>query len=175
MGPQDGISDYCPHCRRSDRIVRAVDVRQDAEATLLSRVDVALPGYEMWSAMLVGAVALLFVGALATLGSAGLNGNDVSAVLMAAAMVLGAVGYARTRRNVARMRSLEPIVRDYHADALYCENCARIHFRTLRLPPGVDSRVAWTVPDYRRELWYACGFAKTRAWGPAGEQPRRHP
>ncbi len=145
--------------------MRAVEVRQDAEVSLLSKVDVALPGYETWSALLLGGIGLLFVGALATLGDAGTPTGravaDIPGIFTLAALVVGAIGYARTRRNVARMRRLEPIVREYHEHALYCENCERIHFRTPQLPAGVAARVAWTVPDYRRELWYACGFTKT--------------
>ena len=131
----------------------------------MGSIDVALPAYQLWSVLLVGAIGLLFLSAIATGGSAGTSfdgGNDVAGGLMLAAFVLGIVGLVRTRRNVRRMRAVEPLVRRYHEHALYCENCAHMHFQTRELPPGVTSRVAWTVSDYRRELWYACGFAKTR-------------
>lgn len=126
-------------------------------------VDVALPAYELWSTLLIVAIGLLLLSAIATGGSAGTpsdEGNDLASGLMLAAFAFGIVGLVRTRRNVARMRAVEPHVRRYHERALYCGNCARIHFEPGELPPGVDSRVAWTVPEYRRELWYACGFAK---------------
>ena len=147
--------------------MRAVDVRGDvgSEASAGSAdVDVALPAYEFWSALLIGAIGLLFLSAMATGGSAGRPAYGSAALaggLMLGAFVLGVVGLVLTRRNVARMHAVEPRVRRYHEQALYCGNCSRIHFATPELPPGVRSRVAWTVPDYRRELWYACGFAKT--------------
>lgn len=77
---------------------------------------------------------------------------------MLASLVLGVAGILRTRRIKARMRAVEPDVRGYHERALYCENCAHLHFRTRQLPQGVAPFVAWTVPDYRRQLWWACGF-----------------
>jgi hypothetical protein len=159
MGPEDAVPKHCPHCGRADRIVRATDVRPDAGETAVDDVDVALPAHETWSALLIGAVALLFVSAMATHGAAVPGNNEsLASGLMLAAFALGVVGLLRTRRIKARMRAVEPHVRGYHEHALYCENCAHIHFRTHLLPQGVAPFVAWTLHDYRRQLWYACGF-----------------
>lgn len=165
MGLEDAIPSACPCCHRIDQLVRAVDVRQDASEPSNERVDVALPAYELWSVLLVGAIVLLFLSAIATGGSAGTSVDTpegLAGVLMAAAFALGIAGFVLTRRTMASMRAVEPRVRHYHEYALYCGNCARIHFQTRELPPGVESRVAWTIPEYRRELWYACGFARAR-------------
>lgn len=152
MGPEDATPNiYCPHCRHLDQLARA------------DNVDIALPTYELWSALLIVAIGLLLLSAIATSGSAGTpadEGNDLAGALMLTAFALGAVGLARTRRNMSRMHTAEPHVRHYHQRALYCGNCARIHFGPGELPPGIDSRTTWTVEEYRRELWYACGFAK---------------
>ena len=127
-------------------------------------MDVALPAYEWWSMLLVISVVLLLISAMATNGAASPSGAGNSLVasgLMAAALVLAAFGIVRTRRTIARMKTVEPVVRWYHQSALYCEACAHVHFQERRQPPGIEPQVAWTVHDYRRELWYACGFAKS--------------
>lgn len=114
--------------------------------------------------LLVIAVVLLLISAMATKGAASpIGGNDsgVAWGLMAVALVLAALGIMRTRRTIARMRAVESAVRWYHERALYCEACAHVHFREREQPPGIEPQVAWTVHDYRRELWYACGFAKS--------------
>jgi len=145
-------------------MVRAVDMRHDASEPVDRVVDVALPAYEWWSMLLVVAIVLLLISAMATNGAAQPSGDDGSAVawgLMAVALVLGVLGIVRTRRTMARMKAVEPVVRRYHESAMYCEACAHVHVRDLEQPPGVEPQVAWTVHDYRRELWYACGFAKS--------------
>ena len=81
--------------------------------------------------------------------------------LMGVALLAGIAGMVRTWLNQRRIRAVEAEVRSYHEAALYCENCARVHFPPRRVPPGVSPLVAWTVPDYRRRLWYACGFVKS--------------
>jgi hypothetical protein len=162
MGPEDATPKHCPHCGRADRIVRAADVRPNAGEAAVDGLDVALPAYESWSALLIGAVCLLFISAMATDGAATPGNNEsIASGLMLAAFALGSVGILRTRRIKARMRAVEPDVRSYHERALYCENCAHVHFRTGRLPQGVTPFVAWTLPDYRRQLWYACGFVNS--------------
>lgn len=70
MGPEDAVPKHCPHCGRTDRIVRAADARPNTDETAPDGVDVALPAYESWSVLLMGALALLFIGALATGGAA---------------------------------------------------------------------------------------------------------
>ena len=143
--------------------MRAVDVPRDASETAADGVDVALPAYELWSFVLVGAIVALFLSVIVTGGSGDPWGNGLLAGgLMTAAFALGLAGLAQTRRTMALMRTVEPRVRRYHEQALYCRNCARIHFQTGELPPGLSPRVAWTVPNYRRELWYACGFDRAR-------------
>ena len=163
MEPEDALPTACPHCMQSDRIVRAVDVCQDADEAALDSVDVALPAYEWWSALIAGSIAVFMLSSMSSLGEAASNvDNFVALGLTGAAMALGALGIVRTRHSKARMNSVEPIVRRYHEIALYCENCAHIHFRSRDLPPGLNPCVAWTVRDYRRRLWYACGFVKSR-------------
>jgi len=164
MDPEDATLKRCPHCGYTDRIVRAAYAPSDAGEAGAAGVDVALPAHESWSALLMGAVGLLLVSALATEGDA-VPGNDdpVASCLMLAALALGIVGVLRTRRIKARMRAVEPEVRAYHEHAWYCENCTHIHFRMGRLPQGVAPFEAWALPDYRRRIWYACGFV-TSVW-----------
>ena len=114
--------------------------------------------------LLVVAIVLLMSSAMAAQGAGPANGDANSPLgwaLMAAAFVLGGFGIVRTRRNTARMKAIEPSVRRYHERALYCEACAHVHFQESELPRGIEARVAWTAHEYRRELWYACGFAKS--------------
>lgn len=144
--------------------MRVVDVRRDASEAVDSDVNLALPAYEWWSMLLVLAVALLLISAMATNGAAPPSGDDNSPVawtLMTVALVLAALGIVRTRRTIARMKIVEPVARWYHQNALYCEACAHVHFQERQQPIGIEPQVAWTVHDYRRELWYACGFAKS--------------
>jgi hypothetical protein len=162
MSPEDAVPSECPHCKRFDRIVRAVDARQDADEAAVSSVDVALPAHEWWSMLLVGAIAVLMLGSMSTRGAASPgDDNYVALGLTMVALVLGLLGIVRTRHNIGRMRAVEPFVRWYHDDALYCEECSHIHFPMRELPQGLKPHVAWTVPDYRRRLWYACGFVKS--------------
>lgn len=169
MGSDIGIVSQCPHCQRADRIVRAVEVRLersgaagDGDGDGENGADIALPAYEWWSMLLIGAMALLMLGAASTLGAASANsGNFVAGGLMVAAMPLGLFGLILTSRNRTRMRAVEPDVRGYHEVALYCEHCERMHFRAGELPPGFDAQSAFTLAEYRRELWYACGFIKS--------------
>lgn len=176
MGPEDAVPTCCPFCKHCDRIVRAVDVPRDASDTTIGGVAVELPVYESWSVLLMGAIGFLFLSAFATGGNSGpstAGGNFAAEYLMLVASVLSVLGLLLTRRNVARMRAVEDRVRQYHEYALYCRGCTRIHFPTVDLPPGLRSGVAWTVPDYRRELWRACGFAKVRAGARRRAEPLR--
>lgn len=124
--------------------------------------DLALPAYEWWSMLLIGAGALLMLGAACSGGNISENdGNIVSTGLMLLAAPLALVGLPQTWFNWRRMRAVEGSVRGYHEAALYCEDCGLMHFREGELPPGFD--VQWALPfrEYRRELWYACGFIKS--------------
>jgi len=165
MGSDIGTVNQCPHCGRGDRIVRAVDAHLVANGTAVdgeNGADVALPAYEWWSMLLIGAIVLLVLGAMSTLGDGSLGGdNAVADGLMLAAGALGLSGLDQTRRNRARMRAVEPDVRGYHEVALYCEHCAHMHFPAALLPPGFEPHSAFTFAEYRRELWYACGFVKS--------------
>ena len=161
MGLEDAIPNHCPYCRRSDLLVRAIDVRWDEGGADAGSMDVALPGYETWSGLVVCAIGLILLSALASGASAPTDADGFLPItLMGVGLLVGALGAVRTLLNRGRMRAVEADVRRYHEAAMYCEYCARVHFPPRRVPPGVAARVAWTVPDYRRELWYACGFAK---------------
>lgn len=162
MGLEDALPHECPHCKRADRLVRAVDVRHDATETAFGGVDVALPALEWWSLLLAGSVVAFMLSAMSMLGAAMPDGNNPVAVgLTVVALILGAMGAIRTRRNAAWIRAVEPAVRVYHEAALFCENCAHVHFEVRELPPGLAPCVAWTFTDYRRRLWYACGFGRS--------------
>lgn len=165
MGSNIGIVSQCPHCQREDRIVRAVDARVQPRGVAEDEgngADVALPAYEWWSMLLIAAMGLLMLGAACTAGSISSdNGNVVSNGLMLLATPFAVLGLALTWRNRRRMLAVEPDVRGYHEVALYCENCQHMHFRAGELPPGFEAQSAFTLPEYRRELWYACGFMKS--------------
>lgn len=164
MALDDAVVNPCPHCRSGDRIVRAVEVCQDPHAAADPPTDLALPAYEYWSLPLLGGVGLAMLSAMVQSLVPILRGKAmvVTVALMLAAGLFGLIGIWQTWRNVARMRAVEPSVRGYHESALFCGDCGRMHFPADSLPPGFESQAAWTFFEYRRELWYACGFFKCR-------------
>lgn len=165
MGSDIGIVSQCPHCRRGDRIIRAVDARPESKGAAedgQNGADLALPAYEWWSLLLIGALALLMLGAACSGGNVSTDdGNVVSDGLMLLATPLALLGLPQTWRNRKRMRAVEATVRGYHEAALYCEDCRYLHFRPGDVPPGFEPHSAFPFREYRRELWYACGFIKS--------------
>ena len=142
MGSDIGIVSQCPHCRRGDRIIRAVDARPESKGAAedgQNGADLALPAYEWWSLLLIGALALLMLGAACSGGNVSTDdGNVVSDGLMLLATPLALLGLPQTWRNRKRMRAVEATVRGYHEAALYCEDCGYLHFRPGDVPPGFE-------------------------------------
>jgi ribosomal protein S27AE len=158
MELRDAIPRVCPNCGHADRLSRAVEARQDAVELVDRPLDVALPWYALCSIFLAVAAAALFLSAMATEGSGFATFGSV--VLEAIAGASGLIGAYATRRNVVRMRALEPAVRAVHERAIYCGTCECVYFNAAPVPRGMHPYVAMSLPDYRRELWHACGLVR---------------
>lgn len=120
-----------------------------------------MPSYALWSVIPFLGGALMLLGLGTEFAGGNPSADVVGSVLQVGAAGLGMLGFVDHRRNVAQMRAVEGQVRALHEQAIYCGTCECVYFATRELPPAIQTYVALDVNDYRRELWYACGFSRT--------------
>jgi len=121
---------------------------------------VRLPGRTVWSGLWACAVGCFLLALLAWWLAPTTNWLGGSAVLAVFGVTFALLGVWQTRLNRSRMRGAEPLVHKTHAYALYCRACECVYFDTRKLPAGILPGKPMPAAEYRRRLWYACGFTK---------------
>ena len=160
MDPQDAITRHCPSCASNHGVVPAASVTRDEAQSVWRLLDVRLPSRALWSGLWACAAGCFALAVVAWLINASTGWLGAAVVFAVFGVTFALLGRRQTRFNRTRMRGAEPLVRKLHADALYCQSCECVYF-DLSLPPaGIAAGKAIAAREYRRKLWYACGFTK---------------
>ena len=113
-----------------------------------------------WSGLWLCAVGCLVLGLAALLLAPSTGWYQAAEVFAVFAVTFAGLGLWQTRLNRSRMHSAEALVYKTHARALYCSACECVYFDARKLPAGIPIGKAMSAAEYRRRLWYACGFTK---------------
>jgi hypothetical protein len=159
MDPQDAINRCCPRCESSSGVVHAASVTRE-DAPVWHLLDVRIPGRALWSGLWVCSVGCFVLGLVAWLIDATTGWLGAAGVFAVFGVTFAALGFWHTRVNHRLMRGAEPLVRKLHAHALFCRACECVYFDLPRPPAGITPGKAIAAREYRRRLWYACGFTK---------------
>lgn len=159
--PEVTTPELCPSCACATGIVSAASLAGDAGLRAgRPLLDVRLPGRVAWSGLWLCAVGCAVLGIVAWVLAPSTGWYQAAGVFVVFAVTFGFLGVWQTRLNRSRMRGAEPLVHKTHARALYCRICDCVYFNCRKLPAGIPSGKAMTAAEYRRRLWYACGFTK---------------
>jgi hypothetical protein len=159
--PEATAPRHCPSCASASAVVSAASLAGDAPLTTgAALLDVRLPGRVAWSGLWLCAAGCAVLGVVALLLAPSTGWYQAAAVFFVFAVTFGMLGVWQTRLNRSRMRGAEPLVHKTHAHALYCRICDCVYFSGRKLPAGIPVGKPMTAAEYRRRLWYACGFTK---------------
>lgn len=153
--PEPVTPEHCPSCASAAGVVSAVSSPSDA-----SWLDVRLPDRVAWSGLWLCAAGCAVLGVVAWILAPSTGWYQAAAVFVIFALTFAGLGVWQTRLNRSRMLGAEPLVHRTHARALYCRVCECVYFNSRKLPAGIPVGTAMTAAEYRRRLWYACGFTK---------------
>jgi hypothetical protein len=153
--PEPVTPEHCPSCASAAGVVCAASSPGDG-----SWLDVRLPDRVAWSGLWLCAAGCAVLGVVAWILAPSTGWYQAAAVFVIFALTFGGLGVWQTRLNRSRMLGALPLVHKTHARALYCRVCECVYFNSLKLPAGIPVGTAMTAAEYRRRLWYACGFTK---------------
>lgn len=160
--PEPAVSsaEHCPSCASAAGVVSAASIAGDAARASGVSLDVRLPGRVAWSGLWLCAAGCAVLGLVAWLLAPSTGWYQAAGVFAVFAVTFALLGLRQTRRDRGRMLGAEPLVRKTHARALYCRACECVYFNSRKLPAGIPVGKAMSAAEYRRRLWYACGFTK---------------
>jgi hypothetical protein len=147
--------EHCPSCESAAGVVCAASSASNSKL-----LDVRLPGRVAWSGLWLCAAGCAVLGVVAWLLAPSTGWYQAAGVFVIFALTFALLGVWQTRLNRSRMLGAEPLVHKTHARALYCRACECVYFNSRKLPAGIPVGTAMTAAEYRRRLWYACGFTK---------------
>jgi hypothetical protein len=152
---------HCPTCESVARVVCAASLAGNtAQPSGVHFLDIRLPRRVNWSGLWLCAVGCLVLGLAALLLAPSTGWYQAAEVFAVFAVTFAGLGLWQTRLNRSRMHSAEALVYKTHARALYCSGCECVYFDGRKLPAGIPIGKAMSAAEYRRRLWYACGFTK---------------
>jgi hypothetical protein len=123
-------------------------------------LDIRLPGRTVWSGLWGCALGCFALGLVAWLLAPSTGWYQAAGVFAVFGVSFAMLALWQTRHNRSRMLGAEPLVRRMHAHAMYCGACECVYFDSAKLPEGINPGTALPAAEYRRRLWYACGFTK---------------
>lgn len=153
--PEASTPEHCPSCASATGVVCAASSADDARL-----LDVRLPGRVAWSGLWACAAGCAALGVVAWILAPSTGWYQAAGVFVIFALTFALLGVWQTRLNRNRMLGAEPLVHKTHARALYCRACECVYFNCRKLPAGIPVGTAMSAAEYRRRLWYACGFTK---------------
>ncbi|HET9173392.1 MAG TPA: hypothetical protein VFN97_28435 [Actinospica sp.] len=153
--PAAATPEHCPSCASASGVVCAA-----SSAGSVKLLDVRLPGRVAWSGLWLCAAGCAVLGVVAWILAPSTGWYQAAGVFVIFALTFAMLGVWQTRLNRSRMIGAEPLVHKTHARALYCRACECVYFNSRKLPAGIPVGTAMTIAEYRRRLWYACGFTK---------------
>lgn len=154
------IPKHCPRCESSTGVVHAASASGDGENPNGSLLDVRIPARALWSGLWACAAGCFLLALVAWLINSSTGWIGAAEIFAIFGVTFASLGVWQTRLNRNRMRGAEPLVRTLHAHALYCRACECVYFDIPKPPAGIIPGKAISVREYRRLLWYACGFTK---------------
>jgi len=159
--PGASTAEHCPSCASAARVVSAASIVGDAaRSSGAVSLDVRLPGRVAWSGLWLCAAGCSVLGLVAWLLAPSTGWYQAAGLFVVFAVTFALLGVWQTRLNRSRMRGAEPLVHKTHARALYCGACECVYFNSRELPAGIPVGKTMSAAEYRRRLWYACGFTK---------------
>jgi hypothetical protein len=159
--PEVATPEHCPSCACANGVVSVVSLAGDVTLSARARrLDVRLPGRATWSGLWLCAAGCAVLGIVAWLLAPSTGWYQAAALFVVFAITFAILGVWQTRLNRTRLRGAEPLVHKTHARALYCRICDCVYFNSRKLPAGIPVGKPMTAAEYRRRLWYACGFTK---------------
>jgi hypothetical protein len=151
----------CPTCASAAQVVCAASLAGNtAQPSGAHFLDIRLPGRVAWSGLWLCAAGCSVLGLVAWLLAPSTGWYQAAAVFIVFAVTFALLGRSQTCHNRRRMRGAEPLVHKVHARARYCQVCECVYFDSRKLPVGLPVGKAMSAAEYRRKLWYACGFTK---------------
>jgi hypothetical protein len=160
MDQRDAIHTHCPSCASGTGVVYAASAARDAAKPISRLLDVRLPARALWSGLWGCSAGCFVLGVVAWLINASTGWLDAADIFVVFGVTFGCLGVWQTRVNRRRMRGVEAMVHRLHESALYCSSCECVYFDMAKPPAGIAAGRAIAVREYRRMLWYACGFTK---------------
>jgi hypothetical protein len=166
MDRQEAIPRHCPNCACSDGVVHAASVTGHGQKPRRSAgkgetlLDIRIPARTLWSGLWACAAGCFVLALVAWLINSSTGWLGAAGVFAVFGATFASLGVWQTRLNRDRMRGAEPQVLKFHSHALYCRTCACVYFDIPKPPAGISPGKALSVREYRRRLWYACGFTK---------------
>ena len=152
---------HCPTCASAAQTVCAASLAgSTAQLPGAHILDIRLPGRVAWSGLWLCAVGCSVLGLVAWVLAPSTGWYQAAGVFAVFAGTFALLGFSQTRHNRRRMRGAEPLVHKIHARARYCQVCECVYFDSRKLPVGIPVGKAMSAAEYRRKLWYACGFTK---------------
>lgn len=159
--PAAAAAEHCPSCASAHGVVSAASLAsQAARLSGGTYLDVRLPGRVAWSGLWLCSAGCAVLGVVAWMLAPSTGWYQAAGLFVVFAVTFALLGLRQTRLARSRMLGAEPLVHKTHARALYCRVCECVYFNSLKLPAGIPVGTAMTAAEYRRRLWYACGFTK---------------
>jgi hypothetical protein len=141
-------------------VVHAASVTCDGKKSKESLLDIRIPARTLWSGLWACSAGCFLLALVAWLINASTGWLGAAVIFAVFGVTFASLGVWQTRLNRSRMRGAEPQVLHFHAHALYCRACECVYFDIPKPPAGISPGKAISLRDYRRRLWYACGFTK---------------
>jgi len=159
--PEETTPGHCPTCASAAGVVCAASLAGNtAQPSGVHFLDIRLPGRVAWSGLWLCAAGCFVLGLVAWLLAPSTGWYQAAGVFVIFGLTFALMGVWQTRHNRSRMRGAEPLVHKTHARALYCRACECVYFDSRKLPAGIPVGKPMSAAEYRRKLWYACGFTK---------------